>query len=266
MERKERKSVMELEKIGSFITQQRKEKEMTQKQMGDALGVSDKTISKWECGKGMPDISIMIPLCELLDISVNELLSGEHLTEEAYQGKAEENMVDLIKEQKKISKKQYITSILSALLGVITLVAIIALMSLMMQVGDRGIVIGYLVDMPSAIMILAVMILFLLSAGLLGDLWRGIRAFFVRGKVYEREELQRACTAVKAAGKTTLFAGVFESLYATVVLLHQLDSFESFGPNMAVALLSLFDGTLLFLLFLPVRGYLERRLSGQQDN
>lgn len=214
----------------------------------------------------MPDISIMMPLCQLLDISVNELLSGEHLTEEAYQGKAEENMVDLIKQQKKISKKQYITSVLSALLGVITLIGIIVWVSLMMQVEDRGLVVAYLIDMPCAIMILAVMLLFLLSAGLLGDLWTGIRAFFVRGKLYGKEELQHACTAVRVAGRTAVFAGIFGSLYCIIIMLYQLESLESLGANMAVALLSLLYGTLMFLLLLPVRGYLEKMLSGKWND
>lgn len=59
---------MEQKKIGEFIAAQRKEKQMTQKQLGEALGISDKAISKWECGKGLPDISIMMPLCELLEL------------------------------------------------------------------------------------------------------------------------------------------------------------------------------------------------------
>ena len=89
---------MEQKKIGSFIAQQRKEKQMTQKQLGEALGVSDKTVSKWECGNGLPDISIIMPLCNLLEINVNELLSGESLTQEEYPGKAEENIMNLIKD------------------------------------------------------------------------------------------------------------------------------------------------------------------------
>ena len=81
---------MEQEKIGEFIAAQRKEKKMTQKQLGEALGVSDKAVSKWECGRGLPDISTMVSLCELLEINVNELLSGEDLAEDAYSRKAEE--------------------------------------------------------------------------------------------------------------------------------------------------------------------------------
>ena len=66
---------MEQKKIGNFIEQQRKEKQMTQKQLGEALGISDKTVSKWECGNGLPDISNIMPLCNILEINVNELIS-----------------------------------------------------------------------------------------------------------------------------------------------------------------------------------------------
>ena len=66
---------MEQKKIGNFIEQQRKEKQMTQKQLGEALGISDKTVPKWECGNGLPDISNIMPLCNILEINVNELIS-----------------------------------------------------------------------------------------------------------------------------------------------------------------------------------------------
>ena len=66
-------------KIGKFIAEMRKEQNMTQKQLAELLNISDKTISKWECGKGMPDNSILLELCEALHINVNELLSGEKI-------------------------------------------------------------------------------------------------------------------------------------------------------------------------------------------
>ena len=65
-------------------------KELTQKQLADLVGVSDKTISKWETGRGIPDTAIMYNLCEVLGISINELLSGERLSKENYNGKAED--------------------------------------------------------------------------------------------------------------------------------------------------------------------------------
>ncbi len=96
---------MNQEKIGRFISELRKERGMTQQQLADTIGVSNKTISKWECGKGMPELSSITPLCETLKINVNELLSGERLPEEGYSRKAEENMMNLIQETE-ISKKK----------------------------------------------------------------------------------------------------------------------------------------------------------------
>ena len=71
-------------KIGSFIQLSRKEKGLTQKDLAEQIGVSDKTISKWENGNSVPDTAILNSLCEALDISVNELLSGEKLPVENY--------------------------------------------------------------------------------------------------------------------------------------------------------------------------------------
>ena len=68
---------MNQEKIGRFISELRKEKGMTQANMAEQLGITDRAISKWETGKSMPDSSIMLELCDLLSINVNELLKGE---------------------------------------------------------------------------------------------------------------------------------------------------------------------------------------------
>lgn len=86
---------MDQVKVGRFIAQCRKEKNMTQRELAEILGISDKTISKWETGKGLPEAGYMVPLAEALGISVNELLSGERILEEEYQEKAEETMVAL---------------------------------------------------------------------------------------------------------------------------------------------------------------------------
>lgn len=96
-------------KIGQFISQMRKEKGLTQRQLADELLISDRTVSKWETGKGMPDVSLMMPLCEILGINVNELLSGEKLSDEEYRQKAEENIVNILGE-KKTNIKRLLTS------------------------------------------------------------------------------------------------------------------------------------------------------------
>ncbi len=96
---------MDQVKIGKFIAQMRKEQGLLQRQLAEKLGISDKTVSKWECGKGLPEISLMLPLCDILGISVNELLSGEILSDINYKMKAEENMMGLLKEKEENKKK-----------------------------------------------------------------------------------------------------------------------------------------------------------------
>jgi len=110
-------------KIGKFIAQERKRKNLTQKQLAEQLGISDKTISKWERGNGFPEVSLLLPLCEKLDISVNELLTGKRVSEEEYRVKAEENMVNLIKEAQESKKK----IILSAAVAGLTIIAAVPL-------------------------------------------------------------------------------------------------------------------------------------------
>ena len=95
---------MNQEKIGKFIAECRKEKNLTQVQLAEKLNMSYKSISKWETGRGMPDSSIMLELCNCLGINVNELLSGEHLKEEQYQEKANENIINIAKESDKNRK------------------------------------------------------------------------------------------------------------------------------------------------------------------
>ena len=87
---------MDQEKIGKFIATCRKEQKLTQEQLAEKLGITYKAVSKWECGKGLPDASIMMELCKILKITVNDLLSGEKVKEKEYQEKLEKNIIDTI--------------------------------------------------------------------------------------------------------------------------------------------------------------------------
>ena len=89
---------MDQVKIGKFIASCRKEQGMTQAALAEKLGITDRAVSKWETGKSLPDSGIMLELCELLNINVNELLSGEKIMLEAYDKKAEENLVAMSRE------------------------------------------------------------------------------------------------------------------------------------------------------------------------
>lgn len=110
-------------KIGRFIAEERKRKKYTQKQLSERLEISDKTVSKWERGNGFPEVSLLLPLCKELDITVNELLCGERVSEEEYRKKAEENMVNMIREKEENKKKLMLT----AVIGVISTVTFVTL-------------------------------------------------------------------------------------------------------------------------------------------
>ncbi len=86
-------------RIGKFISEMRKKKGLTQNQLADILYVSDKAISKWETDKGFPEITTLVLLCNTLEINLNELLSGEIISDNDYKRKAEENMMLLISER-----------------------------------------------------------------------------------------------------------------------------------------------------------------------
>lgn len=86
--------------IGKFIAKCRKEKKLTQAQLAEKLNITDRAVSKWETGKSMPDSSIMLELCAILGITVNELLSGEKIDMESYEKKADKNLIALKKKMK----------------------------------------------------------------------------------------------------------------------------------------------------------------------
>ena len=92
-------------KIGKFISQCRKNKKLTQVQLAEKLNITDRAISKWETGNGMPDSSIMLDLCNILGISVNELLSGEMIGMKNYNEKAEQNLLEMKKQKEEADKK-----------------------------------------------------------------------------------------------------------------------------------------------------------------
>ena len=91
-------------KIGKFIAECRKQKNLTQMQLSEKLGITDKAVSKWERGVAMPDTSIMLELCDILSISVNELLSGEKISMENNNQKTEQLLLDMAKELEKKNK------------------------------------------------------------------------------------------------------------------------------------------------------------------
>ncbi|MCL2570139.1 MAG: helix-turn-helix domain-containing protein [Firmicutes bacterium] len=103
-------------KIGMFITERRKTKGLTQQDLADKLGVTVQAVSKWECGKCMPDVSILQSLCKILDISINDLLGGGLIPQSEKIPQAEKQIVSLLQERQNLVKR--------TLLGVLILISI----------------------------------------------------------------------------------------------------------------------------------------------
>lgn len=99
---------MDQKQIGTFIAELRKDKKLTQAELGNKLGVTNKTVSRWENGNYMPDISVIPQLCRALDISVNELFSGMHLDENNFKASADKNLVSSLQQIKYIRKQKRI--------------------------------------------------------------------------------------------------------------------------------------------------------------
>ena len=114
---------MNQEKIGKFILECRKKKNLTQSELAEKIGVTDKSISNWENGRNMPDLSLFKPLCEILDISVNDLISGKNVSQDEYQKKLEENIISTIDyTNKKVLEKNNIIGIILITFGVLLVI------------------------------------------------------------------------------------------------------------------------------------------------
>ena len=96
---------MDQVKIGKFIADCRKRVNLTQMQLAEKLGITDRAISKWETGKALPDSSIMLELCSILGITVNDLLSGEVVTMDNYNKNLENNLLEMVKQKEEADKK-----------------------------------------------------------------------------------------------------------------------------------------------------------------
>ena len=112
---------MDLVKIGKYIAEKRKALGMTQKQLAEQLGMSDKSVSKWERGVCLPDVSVYLELCKILGITINEFLAGEDISEENLTEKSEDNLIQVAKDSKHRQKH------LKGMIAVLALTAVLAI-------------------------------------------------------------------------------------------------------------------------------------------
>ena len=110
--------------IGDNITFYRKKNQLTQDDIAEACNVTRQAVSKWENGNGFPEASLLLPLCNELEITVNELLTGERISQQNYKKKAEENMVNMIREKEENKQKLLLTT----MIGVISTITFVTLL------------------------------------------------------------------------------------------------------------------------------------------
>lgn len=219
---------MKQERIGAFIAETRKQLGMTQKELAKKIGISDKTVSKWECGNSIPDISYLEALCDSLDIKVNELLSGERLTDKSYSEKAEENIMNLIKENETNKKGSRVQLIL----GIILTLA--SFLFILFNVANRSL--NHLLDYFDLITLLVLVLL--------------CTAIVLLSKKRTRQDI------IGLLQKIIIPCGCMDFLFQCIFVLKQADTPEVLTANLAVCGLTLLYsvGAFLVLTVLKERG------------
>jgi len=131
---------MDLIKIGAFIVAKKKELNLTQAELAGKLHITDKAVSKWECGKSLPDVPVMIELSKIFNITLNELLSGECVIESEKAAQADRLVVDLLQQNKDYNRKTKL-SLITSLCSIAVWVSSLLLMAYLINRADLWIVI-----------------------------------------------------------------------------------------------------------------------------
>lgn len=248
---------MDQEKIGRFIAEKRKEKGMTQKELAVQLGIGDKAISKWECGRGMPDNSIMLPLCDFLGVNVNELLMGESLSESEYTESSEGIILSLIEEKESLKKKNK-KNLLSCVMLVLFAAILFYIIIMPIQVWHSWV---YFFDPLTFVMDPVLVLVMLLATG-------NVKAFFrsfwlIRKEDVGKKQIFSSLQAVKLAIATFLLGGGLFTCLDTIFILRTME--KEPGRGVAVTLLTLLYGTLFALFLLPLKYKLESKMEEMHE-
>ena len=195
--------------IGKFIQEIRKEKGLTQKELAELIGVSDKTISKWENGNSSPDTSMLMSLSEALEVTVNELLSAERISPENYSMKAEETIMTLMKENEAGRRTHLISQVIGLLLIILAFVLIFVV-----SAGTETI--ALFLDSASFVFLL------IISVGVV--LLSGAR---------ERNSVLRLLS------KTVIPIGLVIAIVDFIIFIALINDLSVIGPNLCVIMLSI---------------------------
>lgn len=240
---------------GRFIAQLRKEKNLTQKELADKLGISDKTVSKWETGNGMPDVSLLQPLCEELSVNLNELLSGERLSEESYNGKAEENMMNLAKDAQEGRNNKRKAGIIGAICGILVFLFFIEL-AIISASGVGGM--GMFLDAPTLILVVGILLGIELIAGRLGRSCKALGASLRNVDGIDEDSRNRYLQDLGFSIRATIIATFFAAIIGMITLLTTLQEMASLGPSIAVLSISFFYGLIIVALLFALRERLKK--------
>lgn len=195
--------------IGKFIQEIRKEKGLTQKELAELIGVSDKTISKWENGNSSPDTSMLMSLSEALEVTVNELLSAERIAPENYSMKAEETIMTLMKENEAGKRMHIISQVIGLLLIILAFVLIFVI-----SAGTETI--ALFLDSASFVFLL------IISVGVV--LLSGAR---------DRESV------LMLLSKTVIPIGAVIAIVSFIIFMALINDLSVIGPNLCVIMLSI---------------------------
>lgn len=215
--------------IGSFIQTTRKMKNMTQKDLAEQIGVSDKTVSKWENGNSVPDTEILMSLCKALDLTINELLAGEKLPPEQYSMKAEENVMNLLKEKDTMKKQSSFSSIIGAIVAVLAILTVLT-----PAIGTHPNMLAWYIDMQSLLAIVLLCVAIVMFSGV-----HGVK------------------DVLMTIQKIVIPVGVLVSLFPLTVVLGSLDDLSTLGPKLAITLLSLLYALVIYLIIYPITKRLQ---------
>lgn len=246
-------------KTGSFIASMRKNQGLTQRQLAERLDISDKTVSKWETGRSTPDNSIMIELCEVLKISVNELLCGEKISGDVYIDRAEENLVNLMKEREQNAEDRRLAKA-GTVIGFLLMIVMIVFMIFGFTKDGYKHVIRFF-DPMSFFYVAGIPFLVLLISGMLPDFGRAFSICYKRNADISAHMAEEALTAVKTALYSLLLSGVLTFVTGFIIsAASSQPDMETMLSNMGTAALTIFYGALFTLLLLPTAVRLKRLL------
>lgn len=248
---------MDQARSGKFIAEKRKETGMTQKELAKQLGISDKAISKWECGRGMPDHSIMVPLCDLLGITVNELLIGETLTENDYSESSKDIVLTLVKEKEALKRKSK-KSLFSCVMAIASAAILFSLMSLPVPLRHKWV---YFWDPLTLIMDPVLVLIMLLATGNTKHFFHAFQ--IIRKKDVDRNQLFPPLQAVKLAIVSFLLGGGLLTVFDMIFVLGTMT--DKPGKGIAVTLLTTLYGMLSALILLPFKYRLESKMEEMHE-